>query len=67
VGRGYGFGLDPVPDRSTALCEDRRCVWSLYWRDRNSRFHAYDLVSPTARIEELLAEVDRDPTAIFWG
>jgi hypothetical protein len=25
------------------------------------------LVSPTANIEELLAEVDRDPTAIFWG
>ena len=42
-------------------------VWSLYWRDRNRRFHAYDLVSPTASIEELLAEVDRDPTAIFWG
>ena len=42
-------------------------VWSLYWRDRNLRFHAYDLVSPTANIEELLAEVDRDPTAIFWG
>jgi hypothetical protein len=42
-------------------------VWSLYWRDRNLGFHAYDLVSPTASIEELLAEVDRDPTAIFWG
>lgn len=42
-------------------------VWSLYWRDRNLRFHTYDVVSPTAVIEELLAEVDRDPTAIFWG
>ena len=42
-------------------------VWSLYWRDRNLGFHAYDLVSPTASIEELLSEVDRDPTAIFWG
>ena len=42
-------------------------VWSLYWRDRNLRFHAYDLVSPTASVEDLLAEVDRDPTAIFWG
>ena len=31
-------------------------VWSLYWRDRNLRFHAYDLVAPTASIEELLAE-----------
>ena len=42
-------------------------VWSLYWRDRNLRFHAYDLAAPTASIEELLAELDRDPTAIFWG
>ena len=42
-------------------------VWSLFWRDRNLRFHAYDLVVPTVNIEELLAELDRDPTAIFWG
>lgn len=42
-------------------------VWSLLWRDRNLRFHAYDSVAPTASIEELLAELDRDPTAIFWG
>jgi hypothetical protein len=42
-------------------------LWSLYWRDRNLRFHAYDLVAPTVSIEELLAELDRDPTAIFWG
>jgi hypothetical protein len=42
-------------------------LWSLYWRDRNLRFHAYDLVAATASIEDLLAELDRDPTAIFWG
>ena len=42
-------------------------VWSLYWRERNSRFHVYGSVSPTASTEELLAEVDRGPTAIFWG
>ena len=43
-------------------------VWSLYWRDRNLRFHAYDLLAPTeASVEELLAELDHDPTAIFWG
>ncbi|MEO3939227.1 DUF3024 domain-containing protein [Dermatophilaceae bacterium Soc4.6] len=41
--------------------------WSLYWRDRNLRFHAYDLVPPTRQLEELLTEVDLDPTAIFWG
>lgn len=42
-------------------------LWSLWWRDRNLRFHAYDLVAPSATVEDLLAEVDRDPTAIFWG
>lgn len=42
-------------------------LWSLYWRDRNLRFHEYDRVPATANVEDLLAEVDRDPTAIFWG
>jgi hypothetical protein len=41
--------------------------WSLYWRDRNLRFHKYDLIAPSRRVDELLAEIDRDPTSIFWG
>lgn len=41
--------------------------WSLYWRDRNLRFHEYDLIASSASIEDLLAEIDRDPTGIFWG
>ncbi len=42
-------------------------LWSLYWRDRNLRFHSYDRVPATTSVEDLLAEVDRDPIAIFWG
>jgi Protein of unknown function (DUF3024) len=42
-------------------------TWTLYWRDRNSRFHHYDLLAPSARIDDLLAELERDPTGIFWG
>lgn len=42
-------------------------LWALYWRDRNLRFHEYDLAPPSASLDDLLAEVDRDPTAIFWG
>ena len=42
-------------------------LWSLYWRDRNLKFHKYDRVPASASIEVLLAEIDRDPTAIFWG
>lgn len=42
-------------------------VWTLYWRDRNMRFHRYDRTPATADIGVLLAELDSDPTAIFWG
>lgn len=42
-------------------------TWELYWRDRNLRFHAYDRIGSSANIDELLAEIDRDPTGIFWG
>ena len=41
--------------------------WTLYWRDRNLRFHIYDQLAPSRRVEDLLAEIDRDPTCIFWG
>lgn len=41
--------------------------WSLYWRDRHLRFHLYDRMMPSPRIDDLLREIDRDPTGIFWG
>jgi hypothetical protein len=41
--------------------------WSLYGRDRNLKFHEYDLADPTPDIRDLLNEIDRDPTNIFWG
>ena len=41
--------------------------WTLYWRDRNLRFHLYDLAPPSLRIDDLLAEITSDPTAIFSG
>jgi len=42
-------------------------AWSLYWRDRNLRFHLYERLAPSPGVDELLAEIDRDPTCIFWG
>lgn len=44
-----------------------RRTWSLSWRDRNLRFHTYDRIPPSPHVDELLAELDRDPTHIFWG
>jgi hypothetical protein len=42
-------------------------TWTLYWRDRNLRFHRYDQLEPSPDISNLLDEIDRDPIAIFWG
>lgn len=41
--------------------------WTLYWRDRNLRFHLYDQMAPARHVEDLLTELDRDPACIFWG
>ncbi|WP_250557260.1 DUF3024 domain-containing protein [Pseudonocardia lacus] len=42
-------------------------LWTLHWRDRNLRFHRYDALPPTGDIGALLAELEADPTALFWG
>jgi hypothetical protein len=42
-------------------------TWQLYWMDRNLKFRQYDFAKPTANIQRLLDEVDKDPTCIFWG
>ncbi len=39
-------------------------MWTLYC---NLRFHRYDLLAAAPRVDDLLAEIERDPTAIFWG
>lgn len=44
-----------------------RREWSLYWRDRNLRFHVYDRVAPTPQVQELLNVVGSRRDPIFWG
>ena len=43
--------------------------WKLYCTNRRTlgRWHRYDLAPPAATIEPLLAEIDHDPTGVFWG
>lgn len=41
--------------------------WTLYWSDRNGKWHLYDLFEPTPDLSAALTEIDNDPTAIFWG
>jgi hypothetical protein len=66
------WGFSPSPEWTRQPVARIRYVqskreWSLYWTDRNSRFHLYDLVEPNESLGELLQEIDDDPTAIFWG
>jgi hypothetical protein len=39
-------------------------LWTLYWSDRNARWHVFDLIDPGS-IGELLDEIELDQTAIF--
>jgi hypothetical protein len=41
--------------------------WSLHCRDHNMRWCSYDEHPGSPTINRLLAEVDRDPSGIFWG
>jgi Protein of unknown function (DUF3024) len=42
-------------------------TWSLYYRDRNERWHPYPRIRSSRDVAALLAEIDADPTGIFWG
>ena len=62
----YGPEWTRLPVARLRYVKARR-EWSLYWRDRHSKFHAYDQAPPTPSIQDLLEEVKADPVSIFWG
>lgn len=47
--------------------DEKSGVWSLRWRDSNERWHSCERVRPSRDVGRLLAEIDADPTGIFWG
>jgi hypothetical protein len=59
----------PPDARDAALCavEAASKTWRLSCCDRNERWWPYDNIDPSASIDPLLAEIDADPTGIFWG
>ena len=42
-------------------------LWTLYWRDRNLKYHRYQPVEPSAQIQDLLDYLDSGADPIFWG
>ena len=41
--------------------------WTLYFKDRNSKWHIYEPLPSTADFGRILREIQSDPTGIFWG
>ena len=42
-------------------------LWTLYWRDRNLKYHRYDPLDPSTRVQDLLDYLDERADPIFWG
>ena len=42
-------------------------LWTLYWRDRNGRWHLFQPRPGSRRLEVLLQVVEEDATCIFFG
>jgi hypothetical protein len=41
--------------------------WTLYWAEENYKWHVYPECNPKKEFDDLLIEVDKDPTGIFGG
>ena len=44
-----------------------RALWELFCMHRDLKWHKYEPMPTAGRFGILLAEVERDPTNIFWG
>jgi len=42
-------------------------LWTLYYPYRDRGFRRYTWLEPSSLVDDLLVEVDDDPTCIFWG
>jgi hypothetical protein len=42
-------------------------LWTLYWRDRNLKYHRYHPLDPSPQVQHLLDYLDERADPIFWG
>ena len=47
--------------------DSREGRWTLFCADAHARWHPYPGAESSKDIDELLREIDADPTGIFWG
>jgi len=41
--------------------------WRLYWMRGNGKWYAYDMQNPGISLQAMVAEIDADPFACFFG
>jgi len=42
-------------------------LWTLYWRDRNLKYHRYEPLDPSPQVQDLLDYLNDRADPIFWG
>ena len=42
-------------------------TWQLYWQRADLKWHRYDPLPESARLDVLVAEIDKDPVCCFFG
>jgi len=78
VGRGYVTIFETRPDwrggpEWTEFPIARLCYhtgtgqWTIYWRDRNLKFHKYERKRPTKNVQSLLDYIGSHEDPIFFG
>ena len=60
LARGLLSRLDPISRLTTGL-------WTLYWRDRNLKYHRYDPLDPSPQVQDLLDYLGNRADPIFWA
>jgi len=58
------FTMSPVTKFSY---KNKERLWSILWRDRNSKWHNFEPAITSKKFDELLEVLDKDETCIFWG
>ena len=72
VERRAPWSKDSGPDWTSSAIAQLRYdhtaqTWTLFGRDRNMRYRAYDRLPASPQIDVLLTEIGTDPSGIFWG
>lgn len=47
--------------------DEKKLKWKLFCSDRNGKWHEYQNFAASSDFDNMISEVNEDPTGIFWG